>query len=500
MITKKEFRVRKFAQLSSNMKAEFLFDVRRWVQGEGALLKRHVEDAQSSHLRPITSLSVSLSDSDAAAWDTGVRLLTIADSVSSGWIPDKLYNVSGYRALKYMYAVLTDACMWKVSGTLYHIPESEYLPLFDAMTMEEKRSWLSQVLSWLSGDIKNLTSPAADSRREMFLSLEAAARAWSESEVRAVNHGITLVTALEKARQWPLPEIYEKEARVVIRQLWSLLDGIHKQYSHVSSSPDSPNRVIYVGTGAEDTSGVHGTAGDVCDRHAASYLSSLEEGNGDERSAHLWSQRPKHLDQYIHLLPAETQKKAGTIRQLFLTLGEARENARLLSEDPHAHADDIARWAKMATKTDDKIRAIFDEVDAEWDKLVKSGRVVADDLGIVHVLDGSIPSADVSSEGDGGSAGNDAASNPVEGGESPAGNDSDGDSEDVAEKISALRKWLIDTRKPNTARHDKSWRSKFLELRALGGDAAVTERVISAAQFYGIDLRELAGETGAGDK
>ena len=179
--------------------------------------------------------------------------------------------------------------------------------------------------------------------------------------------------------------------------------------------------------------------------------------------------RPKHIDQYVHLLPKNTQERAAQVKDLLHELDSSREKMRLLMEDETASAADREAWAKKATAIDNKVRKIYDELDSEWDKLVEEGRVVVDDLGNARVVE--CPEEDTAQQ--------------------PAPELTP----EQKKKRKDLRKWLCDTRYGNGATREdyvKRWKEKFKEYAAIEGKAAYEdEKILAAAQHYGIEMSRL---------
>ena len=185
--------------------------------------------------------------------------------------------------------------------------------------------------------------------------------------------------------------------------------------------------------------------------------------------------RPKHIDQYVHLLPEKTQQKAATVQGLLRDLDKARENARLLMNDPKAKSDSIAQWAKTATALDAKVKAIYKELDAEWEKLVQSGRVVVDDLGNAHVVEIAQGDSHRVSQGD--------TQWTV-----PMSPQTSNDGE-TAKRIEYLKKWLRDTRTKASDERKKQWKENYKELLKLGGE--LTDSIRKAGEHYGVNLDDI---------
>ena len=198
--------------------------------------------------------------------------------------------------------------------------------------------------------------------------------------------------------------------------------------------------------------------------------------------------RPKHIDQYVHLLPKETQERAAGYGELMRQLSEARDNMQLLMDDEHASAKSREQWAKQATRIDKKIRAIRDELDREWEKVAESRRVVIDGLGMAHLVPTS--QCDAALNGDGESSGTTA--------------DGDGGEQVPVELTSEqkkrrrdLRKWLIDLRRGKEGKDREKrigqWRVNWKEYLTLEPKekALQDEKILEAAKHFGIDLTQI---------
>lgn len=185
--------------------------------------------------------------------------------------------------------------------------------------------------------------------------------------------------------------------------------------------------------------------------------------------------RPKHIDQYVHLLPKKTQERAGQVRELLRDLDVARENARKLM-DAGEQGDKVAQWAKKATSLDDKVRSIYKELDAEWEKLVKSGRVTVDVFGNASVAPDGEPSGTVAEQ------------------EKPEL------TTEQKHRRRELRKWLIDTRRgaEGKAREKRieQWKVNIKEYLTLEPiEAALKdEKIVAAAKHYGVEIQSKKSE------
>ena len=171
------------------------------------------------------------------------------------------------------------------------------------------------------------------------------------------------------------------------------------------------------------------------------------------------------------------------VRGLLRELDVARENARKLMEAKE-HSDKIAQWAKTATKLDDKIRSIYRELDAEWEKLVSTGVVSVDAFGNAVVTEPEKAQAE--------------EEKPKKQGRPPmteeekaakAAEKAEKKRQENQRKAALLRKWLIDTRNAKTDAQQEKWLQKYREMVKLGGEESVTDKVREAAAFYGVELK-----------
>ena len=160
------------------------------------------------------------------------------------------------------------------------------------------------------------------------------------------------------------------------------------------------------------------------------------------------------------------------VRGLLRELDVAREKMRLLMDDANAKPDARAAWARRATKLDDSLHSIYRELDAEWEKLVKSGRVKVDALGNAFINE-ELRMKD----------------------EEPSDKHELNSGQKARRR--ELRKWLIDLRrgKEGEAREKRieQWRMNWKEYLTLEPLelALKDEKVVQAAAHFGIDLNAL---------
>ncbi len=342
------------------------------------------------------------------------------------------------------------------------IQSGEYLKRYDNMTADERSEYESRVGQWLSESSHMLAQKGEVFGARMQNVLQVSGT-WNDQECQAFEEGARLLSALVNQTDTWLPDmLYVKSAKRAIRRMFDALWGVDEGNTHQPAAviPQPPHPGPFqAGTG-------HGTVGggnNEGEGKKEDVRGKMDDGtlNPEPLTVNqgMVPVRPKHIDQYIHLLPQKTQEHAALVQGLYRELEEARQKMQLLMDDPKASPADREAWAKKATKCDNTLRKIFDELDAEWAKLVKEGRVVVDDLGNARVMtiDHSEP-AELTSE--------------------------------QKARRRDLRKWLVDTRRGNGDTREEyvgKWKEKFGEYLTLDGDKAFgDEKIMEAAKHYGI--------------
>jgi hypothetical protein len=370
------------------------------------------------------------------------------------------------------------------------ITSAEYLKRVDNMTAVERSEYARRVGDWLVTNGLCLPKKGEIFEAGLQNALQVSAT-WNDRECQAFEEGVVLLSALVGVADTKLPELlYSISAKRSIRILFQLLRGQTLQERNDKPLPK---------TGGNSTLSAHsmrmqaGAAKEMPLRADMSKLKKeaplrlFEEGVMEMTTTQrVVPVRPKHIDQYIHLLPKKTQEKAALVQGLYRELDDTREKLRLLMDDQTASASDREALAKKATRCDNALRKIFDELDAEWGNLVKEGRVVVDDLGNARV----IPVADPADT-------------------MPQKSEVKGEDTDRAQTESAgrtltseqkarrreLRKWLIDIRRGNGVKRDervKQWYENFREYYTLEGNAAFSdEKIKDAIKHFGIDTGKL---------
>ena len=339
------------------------------------------------------------------------------------------------------------------------IQENDYLKRVGNMTVEERADYLAKVEAWINTNGERLLNI---SEQCLLQNVQQASMAWNDVDCAAWDEGVVLLSALAFHCETWLPDaLYTKSANRCVKHVVSLLTEFSE-----TAGQDSVDD-------GKTSEHIKGVPTPVTGKDAKTAGADTVTGAGVPV-------RPKHIDQYVHLLPNKTQERASQVRDLLREIDVAREKLRLLTDTPNSSASDRESWAKKVTSLDDKVRSIYKELDDEWEKLVKSGTIVVDDLGNVRInptqQDTETPVAPTD-ETQGTSTG-----------ETPdAGSETEKENE-----AAKLRKWLIDTRKTGCERHTEKWIAKYQGMVKLGGKESVTDKVRDAAKHYGIDLDKVA--------
>ena len=362
------------------------------------------------------------------------------------------------------------------------IQRDEYLNRYDNMTPPEKTGYAKRVGEWLASDGGILAAKAQDFNARL-QNVQAVSVMWNDEECRIFEQGAVLLSAMAGTKDTWLPDmLYVKSAKRAIGVMYAVLRDVTGPQEEGGGKPDGNGTRMQAGAAKESAytvkaGGATSVWNSAKEAQAGSDKKAKEEpaaGTAKATQAGPVPGRPKHIDQYVHLLPQKTQEHAALVQGLYRELDDARQKMSLLADDPTASAADREAWAKKATKCDNTLRKILDELDAEWAKLVEQGRVVVDDLGNARVV---------------------AAMESVDGQNTqPDTNGTELSSEQKARRRD-LRKWLVDTRRGNgdtREEHVKKWKENFREYLTLEGDAAFgDEKVMAAVKHYGIDADSL---------
>ena len=390
------------------------------------------------------------------------------------------------------------------------ISNNDYMKRVDNMSAQERQSLKDRMSRWLSSGGRSL-AVLSEHPSSLLQNAMQVCVSWNDMQCQAWNEGARLMTAfIGKQETWLPDKLYAVSAKRSIRKMFSVLKEEEakmrdagpvrpgKNTPSAAEKPliakiENPKATQAVSTGNPSSDVTCQTGGEpsvilpnMQNTAKEEPLDGTVQGTGAVAVQPLPSgekqvpARPRHIDQYVHLLPAKTQERAAQYGPLMRDMEAARENLRLLMDDEHSKASDRERWAKTITKIDAQVKSIRKELDDEWDKLVQSGRVVVDDLGNARV----VPVSGTPENGAG------STSQETENTEL---------TKEQKDAIKPLRAWLRDNRGPKEPgeKHDAyvaRWKEKYKEMVKIGGKGTVTEAVAKAAKLYGIDLAALDTE------
>ena len=369
------------------------------------------------------------------------------------------------------------------------VKKEEYLKGYLTMSEEERREYQSRVGEWLSDGGRRLMElterPMAKSQNIMLLSAR-----WKESEVRAFSDGACLMSALiGVADTWLPTQLYAKSAYRAVRQMNAMLGEVSGGGDVIATQQTMKAQVK---TGEPHAAKPQGTVAAWETAGAMVQQNLKPETLKPETLGHETGRavppRPRHIDQYVYLLPEATQKRASVYGELMREFDAAREKLRLMVDGAYSSEQDRELWAKKVSKLDGQIGNIRKELDREWEKVAASGRVVVDDLGMAHIVDEKFKMK------------NEKLVDDAQGGEQePETLKPETKANDDLRRAALLRKWLIDKRYGNKdaekrAKYQEKWREKYREMVRIGGMDAVTDKVRAAAKHYEIDIDALDEE------
>lgn len=380
---------------------------------------------------------------------------------------------------------------------------SEYLQGYEKMTDKERETYRRRVGEWMSSDGARLLEmtdrPMAKSQNLMLMGIR-----WSKDDCRAVYEGMLLLTALMgQTDTWLPAALFAKSAWRAVRKICSELSAVQaanhqeKTVKHAQATGSAKQENKSGNTNANSQ-----TAGSAVNIQSAK--SGKSEGTQTDKQdvanqptarTDRIPARPKHIDQYVHLLPKATQERAAKVKGLLREMDETRETMRMMMGRVDVSAQVMANLSTAVSKIDKELRYIYDELDREWKKLAESGRIALDELGHAHIVD---------APQDGTAQDTAPSVKPAETGSPKRGRKPMTDEEKAAKaaerekrrkaerqrKASLIRKWLIDTRNAKTDEQKEKWLQRYREMVAIGGEQTVTKKVTEAAAFYGISLEE----------
>ena len=398
----------------------------------------------------------------------------------------------------------------------------DYLKGIYDMTAEERKAFVGRVGEWLVRDGMRLLAltdrPMAKSQNLVTITAR-----WTAEDCKAMTEGISLMSAMVAvADTWLPTQIYMKSAYRAVRQVVSVLmestkgqvNGLNLLVNPATGAPmpmtnntatgqrgaaahynQGPKRAAGAGAGKPQAlpSSVGAAASPDGQRQGGDAIATQQTKKeyqpipavaptrslsaiSHQPSSGMVPARPKHIDQYVHLLPKATQERASQYGELMQQLGEARDNMQLLMDDDHASAKSREQWAKQATRIDKKIRAIREELDREWEKVAESGRVRTDAFGNAFLSEElRVKSEEFAT----------ATQEPVE------------LTSEQKKRRRDLRKWLIDLRRgkegKDREKRIEQWRVNWQEYLTLEPKekALEDEKILEAAKHFGIDLTQI---------
>lgn len=441
-----------YGDMTADERRAFVGRVGEWLVSDGARLLA-MTDRPLARSQSLMTITTRWTSEDCRAMAEGISLLSAMVAVADTWLPTQIYMRSAYRAVRQVYIILNSLVGVGVKG---------------------KADGLNVAINPITGAPMPKTNNTTTSGRGKATGRRPeagnAAAPYNQEPKRAAGAGA--------GKPQALPSV-----------------AVAKRNTKNTETTEK------VGSGV---AGVNGTERTVADgqpqnpgpsRNVASV--NINTSGGIQPSSGMVPARPKHIDQYVHLLPKATQERAAGYGELMRQLGEARDNMQLLMDDDHASAKSREQWAKQATKLDKKIRAIRDELDQEWKKVAESGRVVIDDLGMAHLVPTSQCDAALNSDG----AGDNGTATDCEGGErEPVELTSE-----QKKRRRDLRKWLIDLRRgkegKDRERRIEQWRVNWKEYLTLEPKekALEDEKILEAAKHFGIDIGGNTDEHGTQD-
>lgn len=380
--------------------------------------------------------------------------------------------------------------------TIQKLQGNEYLRTYGSMNVVEREAFCRRVDKWLKQS--GALIARAQESQALYMNVQTVAQGWNDEEVAAFREGALLMTAMikenEVAGKWLPDGIWNKSASRAIRAIIEVMQAVG------NIPAEKPTGTLTSKDQAEKP------AGTLTSEKPADTLPAAQSGlpardvpSGEPTGTlHGGSPaRPKHIDQYIHLLPEATQKRAATVKELHSQLAEAHDTLDQLIDDPNAATADLAFWQKRCTSTEDAIMRIYAELDEEWEKVVKSGRVIVDEFGVARKTPSGEPTDTLPTA---------PSDLPAMDSEKPKRHRATKaemkerrkkereemlmkmSEEEKAKRREYLKKWLRDTRTSKSTKHDEQWLDNLHELVLLGGE--VTESFKKAAAHYELEIPE----------
>lgn len=425
-----------YGDMSAEERKAFVGRVGEWLGQDGARLLA-MTDRPMAKSQNLVTITTRWTAEDCRAMAEGISLMSALLGVADTWLPTQIYMKSAYRAVRQVYIILNSlvgvGVKGEADGLNVAINPITGAPMLPPKVVTRGNGKTSETATRLQG------------------------KGW-----QGHLQPVPAMKKLPKAEQMTKHPGIEKGSGVALQPLAKSAAG---------AGAGKPQALPFsvAGTGqTEKPLPMIKTVGKEYD--AATDTVRVQ--------CAVVPARPKHIDQYVHLLPKATQERASQYGELMRQLGEARDNMQLLMDDDHASAKSREQWAKQATRIDKKIRALKEELDREWEKVAESGRVRVDALGNAFLVpDGE--SSDTTADGEGGE-------------QEPAELTSE-----QKKRRRDLRKWLIDLRRgkegKDREKRIEQWHVNWKEYLTLEPKekALEDEKILEAAKHFDIDLTQI---------
>lgn len=461
-----------YGAMSDGERKDYLKRVGEWLADGGRRLLEATERPMAK-AQNIVLLSARWKEPEVTMFAEGVRLLSALMDVADTWLPTQLYAKSAYRAVRNMVEVMVDAYerAMPVGTVVGDFVKTAGKPGFVEYTYIGKGNEKGGAAAPYNLGPNGAAGAAAGK--------QGGTPSSPVGKPTGTVADVSLVITDEQKKR--IVEKYTKKAMAKME---------------AKEAADTSAGTLGEQSETLATKGTQEPQGTVTQQELKPQTSNLKPQASGAVPA-----RPKHIDQYVHLLPEKTQEKAKQYGPLKREIEAARENMRLLMNDPHSSAADREKWAKLAARNDEKIAKINAELDREWEKVAATGRVVVDDLGMAHLLpaEGEAEPAvtqqktqpEAEKQGQDAESQEPLALNPEPEKRKPGRpkKQPEMSDEEKAKRREYLKKWLRDTRTNPSDERRKQWTKNCKELLALGGE--MTDSIRKAGEYYGVELAKI---------
>lgn len=263
--------------------------------------------------------------------------------------------------------------------------KSQFLPRLSSMTAEQRVVFTHQVLDFQSSSLPYL---------------ESAARPWNKETQSVFNTGLRLISALPQAQSFCLVAHQYKDVRRRLDGFYTLfrvlLDNLvakgniaetteHKGNTSSSTFVSTPPAHLVIGSKFSIPSST-GKAGrpekpknipKVPAAGVALDNTILVNPDGSDPLQPTIAERPRHLDQYIRMLPENLQKEALGIRNLYMQMSDCSAKLQELCDNPKSTQKDRAYHACCLCNIEDKIKNLWARIDVAYAEA--TGKAVSDE-------------------------------------------------------------------------------------------------------------------------